>query len=105
VTFLTTASTAVKPVLGNDSGSRDLLVSALRVGSARARLIANELDTIQASVRQRAISCEDALIWAKEKDVMDWIQFGPSEPRGERHWRSPGWDKAREEYHANRRST
>ena len=76
-----TASTAVKPVLGNDSGSRDLLV-ALRVGSARARLIANELDTIQASIRQRAISCEDALRWAKQKDVMDWIEFGPGVTRG-----------------------
>ena len=61
----------------NDAGERDLLVDALRVGSARAKLIANTLDSIQASVRQRAITPSDALAWAKQANVLEWIQLGP----------------------------
>jgi hypothetical protein len=75
---VSTASTSVKPVFTGDTpGERDLMLSALRVASARARLIANQIDTIGASLRQKAISCEDALQWAREERVDDWIQFGP----------------------------
>jgi hypothetical protein len=58
-------------------GEIDLMLSALRVASARARLIANQLDTIGASLKQRAISCNDALIWAQEEDLLAWVRFGP----------------------------
>ena len=59
--YLTSASTVVKP-FGDSAGERDLVMSALRVASAEARLVANTLDTIGASLRQKAISCQDALI-------------------------------------------
>jgi hypothetical protein len=68
-------SSAIAPVY--DAGERDLLVNALRVGSARAKLIANTLDSIQASVRQRAVTPADALTWARQANVLEWIQLGP----------------------------
>jgi hypothetical protein len=70
-------SVATATVIINDAGERDLLVNALRVGSARAKLIANTLDSIQASVRQRVITPSDALAWTKQTNVLEWIQLGP----------------------------
>ena len=101
---VTSASSGVKPI-GDTAGERDLVLNALRVASTEARLVANQIETIGASLRQKAISCNDALIWAREEGVLHLIKLGPSELKGERHWRSPSWDKAREEYRANRRST
>lgn len=101
---VTSASTGVKP-FGDTAGERDLVLNALRVASTEARLIANQIETIGASLRQKAISCNDALIWAREEGVLHLIKFGPAEPNGERHWRCPSWDKARDEYHAARRSS
>jgi hypothetical protein len=80
--YVSTASTAVKPVLGDTPGERDLMLSALRVASARARLVANQIDSIGASLRQKAISCQDALLWAKQEEVDSWIVFGPEVTRG-----------------------
>jgi hypothetical protein len=40
-------------------------------------LIANTLDSIQAGVRQRALTPSDALVWAKQANVLEWIQLGP----------------------------
>jgi hypothetical protein len=54
-----------------------LALSALRVASAQARLVANQLDSIGASLRQKIITCQEALQWAKEEGVIDWIKFGP----------------------------
>jgi hypothetical protein len=72
---------AVKPVSGDTPGERDLMLSALRVASARARLIANQIDTIGASLRQKAITCKDALEWARQEEVDSWIVFGPEAKR------------------------
>jgi hypothetical protein len=99
---LTSASTAVKP-FGDSAGERDLVMSALRVASAEARLVANTLDTIGASLRQKAISCQDALIWAHEEDLLHLIKFGPTKPKAAINWQSPSWQRARNEYHAARR--
>jgi hypothetical protein len=75
--LVSTPSTAVKPILGDTPGERDLMLSSLRVASAQARLVANQIDTIGASLRQKAITCEDALTWAKQEGVVHWIKFGP----------------------------
>jgi hypothetical protein len=75
--YVSTPASAVKPVLGDTPGERDLMLSALRVASAQARLVANQIDTIGASLRQKAISCQEALAWARQEDVDGWIQFGP----------------------------
>ena len=53
------------------------MLSALRVASARARLVANQIDTMAASLRQKAITCDDALKWAKHEGILHWIKFGP----------------------------
>jgi hypothetical protein len=76
MTNLTSACAPVKP-LGDTSGERDLLLSALRVASAEARLVANQIDTIGASLRQKLITCEGALQWADEKGLLHLIKFGP----------------------------
>ena len=58
-------------------GERDLLLSALRVASAEARLIANQIDTIGASLRQKLVNCEGALRWARDEGLAHLIKFGP----------------------------
>ena len=75
--YVSTPASAVKPVLGDSPGERDLMLSALRVASAQARLVANQIDTIGASLRQKAITCKDALTWAQQEGVEHWIKFGP----------------------------
>ena len=73
---------AVAPVKSQDtSGERDLMLSALRAASAKSRLIATELDSIGVSLRQKAITCEQALDWAKEEGLLHWIKFGPEAQR------------------------
>jgi hypothetical protein len=74
--YLTSATTAVKP-FGDSAGERDLVMSALRVASAETRLVGNQLDTIGAALRQRAITCEGALKWAKQEGLLHLIKFGP----------------------------
>jgi len=64
------------------SGERDLMLSALRAASARARLATNELDTIGVSLRQKAITCAQALEWARDEGLLDWIRLGPEVSRG-----------------------
>jgi hypothetical protein len=59
------------------SGERDLLLSALRAAAARARLATNEFDTIGISLRQKLISCEQALEWARDEGLIGWIRLGP----------------------------
>jgi hypothetical protein len=99
--YITSASTVVKP-FGDSAGERDLVMSALRVASAEARLVANTLDTIGASLRQKAVSCQEALIWAHEEDLLHLIKFGPAKPKAAINWQSPSWQRAREEYQAAR---
>ena len=53
--------------VGDSSGERDLLLSTLRAATERARLAANEFDTIGISLRQELITCERALKWARDK--------------------------------------
>jgi hypothetical protein len=101
--YIASASTAVKP-FGDSAGERDLVLSALRVASAEARLVANTLDTIGASLRQKAISCQDALIWAHEEGLLHLIKFGPAKPKAAINWQDAGWQRARDEYHAARRA-
>ena len=58
-------------------GERDLLLSALRVAAARAKLEVNLFETIGISLRQKAINCAQALQWLKNENVLDLVQFGP----------------------------
>lgn len=59
------------------SGERDLLLSAIRAATARARLAATEFDTIGISLRQKQITCEQALEWARDEGLIGWLRLGP----------------------------
>ena len=61
----------------DSSGERDLLLSALRAATARARLAANEFDTIGISLRQKQITCQQALEWACDEGLIGWVRLGP----------------------------
>jgi hypothetical protein len=65
----------------DSSGERDLMISALRAATARARLAANEFDTIGISLRQKLITCEQALQWARDEGLIGWVRLGPEAPQ------------------------
>jgi hypothetical protein len=41
------------------------------------RLATNEFDTIGISLRQKIITCEQALEWARDEGLIGWIRLGP----------------------------
>jgi hypothetical protein len=64
-----------KPKLGETNGDREYLMQVLRAATARAKLISNTLDGV--ALRQKAISVEDAMLWARDEQILDLLQFGP----------------------------
>lgn len=74
------ALAGVKPLNEDSPGERDLILTALRAAAARSRLVTVELDSIGVSLRQKVITCTQALEWAKDEDLLDWIHFGPVKP-------------------------
>jgi hypothetical protein len=56
---------------------RDLLLTALRAASIRSRLIATEIDTVGISLRHHKVTCEQAMAWLKEQDLLGWLHLGP----------------------------
>ena len=75
-------ATPVNPKLGESNGDREYLLAVLRAATARAKLISNTLDTIGIALRQRAVSVEDAMQWAKDEQILDLLQFGPPSETG-----------------------
>ena len=61
--------------VGDTSGERDVLMAALRAATARARLAAVEFDSIGISLRQRLVTCEEALQWAHDENILGWIRL------------------------------
>jgi hypothetical protein len=72
-----TPSPAVKRESEDTPGERDLMLTAFRAASARARLAVNELDSIGLSLRHKAITCAQALEWARDEGLIGWIRLGP----------------------------
>jgi len=66
-----------KPKLGESNGDREYLMQVLRAATARAKLISNTLDTIGVALRQKAVSVEDAMVWAQDDGLLELLQFGP----------------------------
>jgi hypothetical protein len=64
------------------AGERDYLLSALRTAAARERLVVNLIETIGTSLRHRMIDNDAALKWLAEENLLDFLQFGPSEKTG-----------------------
>jgi hypothetical protein len=56
----TTAEAAAVPVTDDDS-FRQFMLSSLRGASLRARLLANEIDTLGVALKSKMISAEDAV--------------------------------------------
>jgi hypothetical protein len=71
-----------KPILGESNGDREYLMQVLRAATARSKLISNQLDTIGVALRQKAVTVEDALVWARDEGIMDLLQFGPPSKTG-----------------------
>ena len=71
-----------KPSLGENNGDREYLMQVLRAATARAKLIANTLDTIGIALRRRAVSVEDAMLWSKDEGIIELLQFGPPSKTG-----------------------
>ncbi len=80
--YLSTPSSAVKPVLGDTPGERDLLLTSLRVAAARSRLITNLFDSVGVALRQKQIDCAGALAWLKDEGLLDHLPFGPGTAHG-----------------------
>jgi len=80
---MTNVAKALAPGKSNvdTSGERDLLLSALRAATARARLAATEFDTIGISLRQKLIACEQALEWVRNEGLIGWVRIGPEAPQ------------------------
>jgi hypothetical protein len=76
---MTNVATALAPSKSkaDTSGERDLLLSAIRAATARARLAANKFDTIGISLRQKLVTCEQAVAWARDEGLLSWIRLGP----------------------------
>jgi hypothetical protein len=76
---MTELKSALAPVKSqvDTSGERDLLLASLRAASARARLAVTELDSIGVSLRQKAVTCAQALEWAHDEGLLPWIRLGP----------------------------
>jgi hypothetical protein len=68
--------------MGETNGDREYLMQVLRAATARAKLISNTLESIGVALRQKAISVEDAMRWAKDEEILDLLQFGPPSKTG-----------------------
>jgi hypothetical protein len=84
VTSIPNPASQGKPKLGESNGDREYLMQVLRAATARAKLISNILDTIGIALRQKACSVEDAMQWAHDEGIADFLQFGPPSKQGAR---------------------
>ena len=81
MTSISNRSPADKPPQGGPDGQRTFLISAIRAASARARLATNVLDTIGVSLRERVISCDEAVAWLEEEGLLAEVEYRPGMPK------------------------
>jgi hypothetical protein len=55
----------------------EFLLSSIRSATLRARLVANELDTIGMSLKRNLISVEGAVTWLRAENLLDHVLFRP----------------------------
>jgi hypothetical protein len=55
----------------------EFLLSSIRTATLRARLVANELDTIGMSLKRNLISVEGAIAWLRAENLLDHVLFRP----------------------------
>jgi hypothetical protein len=56
----------------------EFLLSALRVATLRARLAANELDSIGVALKRGLVSHDDAVAWLNDIDLLDQVAYWPA---------------------------
>jgi hypothetical protein len=57
---------------------KEFLLAALRAATLRARLATNELDTVGVALKQGLVSCDDAVAWPHEINLLDHAIIGRS---------------------------
>ncbi|MGA7307500.1 MAG: hypothetical protein WBX05_00970 [Pseudolabrys sp.] len=72
--MMTTTTTTTDTT--NDDLPPELMLKHLRAARTRAQLAACELDTIGTALRQRAITVDQALAWARDVDALKYL-LGP----------------------------
>jgi hypothetical protein len=76
--LLGTTAASRKPISAPDESSdTEFLLSALRVATLRAKLAANELDSVGVALRNKLVTYDDALAWLCDVDLLEHIPFGP----------------------------
>jgi hypothetical protein len=55
----------------------EFLLSSIRTATLRARLVANELDTVGLSLKRELISVEGAIAWLSELKLLDHLDHMP----------------------------
>jgi hypothetical protein len=75
MTHLANALPAVKSDFTDTPGERDLLLTALRAASAQARLISNQIDTIQIALRHRNVTCKQAIEWLRKDRLIHHVSL------------------------------
>jgi hypothetical protein len=63
------------------SGSRELVLSAIRVAATRSRLQTNILDSVGVALRHKSIDCAGAIAWLRDEGLLDHLPFGPGVTR------------------------
>jgi len=56
---------------------KEFLLAALRTATLRARLAANELDTVGIALKQGLCSYDDAVAWLRDENLLDHVLFRP----------------------------
>ena len=56
---------------------KEFLLAALRTATLRARLTANELDTIVLALKQNLVSFDDSVAWLDEINLLDHVDYRP----------------------------
>jgi hypothetical protein len=70
---------AVRGNRATDTASeRDFLLNVLRTAAARQRLATNAIETIGTALRNKLVDCEEAMKWAHEEGVINYLVLGPT---------------------------
>jgi hypothetical protein len=55
------------------ASDKEFLVGAIRSATLRARLVANELDTIGIALNRDLVDCGTAISWLKDESLLDHV--------------------------------
>jgi hypothetical protein len=77
MTSIPNAVAGVKSLKEDSSGSRDLLLSSLRLAATRSRLQTNLFETVGIALRQKQIDIAGVMKWLADEGLLDYVPFGP----------------------------